>query len=38
MTSTRNINTFGNYELEQKEFRKFQNYNLDTKKETTYHP
>tara|TARA_B100001063_G_C16690252_1_gene516660 strand:+ start:444 stop:812 length:369 start_codon:yes stop_codon:yes gene_type:complete len=30
MTSTRNINTFGNYELEQKEFRKFQNYNLDT--------
>ena len=30
MTSTRNVNTFGNYELEQKEFRRFQNYNLDT--------
>ncbi len=30
MTSTRNINTCGNYELEEREFRKFQNYNLDT--------
>ncbi|MAP67422.1 MAG: hypothetical protein CMF80_06980 [Candidatus Marinimicrobia bacterium] len=30
MTSTRNKNTYGNYELEQEEFRRFQDYNLNT--------